>query len=481
LRREIPQKVDAQFNFADWSRSTPAVRFGAALFRRTRSASVLSITLTATTLGIVIPQHNASAHLALSPTLLGTLNSSLQPVVNSATYLPSQSGNEQSVGAANRSEAVLSSPIQSTVWQVQETFAQQAPVAFSTTPNVLSTLIPSDSPQSTFVTGRPDEIAFSNAPIDISAAVVGPDSVPPSQAAVGASLENKVIPNLGGSLLQQPSAVVHTVEKGENLTEIADKYRVSLDSIAQTNRIPNPNVIDVNEDLVIPPATLSAAASSAVAAMLAQGIDSGERLSHSQNPPVIIAQVLPNSKADSVALLPRTDSSNNLGSLKYAPSQPQIARRSIFPQIPPLDLPALTASEQFLPSMLRNGVQKFIWPSNGMFTSGYGWRWGRMHRGIDIAAPVGTPVVAAASGIVISAAWNDGGFGNLVEIRHPDGTVTRYAHNNTISTRAGAVVNQGEMIAQMGTTGRSTGPHCHFEIRPSGQGSIDPMFFLSRR
>jgi murein DD-endopeptidase MepM/ murein hydrolase activator NlpD len=456
LRREIPQKVDAQFNFADWSRSTPAVRFGAALFRRTRSASVLSITLTATTLGVVIPQQNASAHLALRPMLLGTLNSSFQPV-NAETYLPPQNGNAPSVGAENPSEAVLSSPIQATVWQVQAADAQQAPVAFSTTPNLLSTLIPNDSLQS-LAGGGSDEIAFSNAPINISAAIVGPESE--------------------GSL-QQSNAVVHIVEKGENLTEIADKYRVSPDSIAQTNRIPNPNVIDVNEDLVIPSATLSAAASNAIAAVLSQGSDSGNRLALSKaSSPELIAQALPKPGGTSIALMPTRNSGVGLGSV---PSQTQIARRSIFPQIPPLDLPALTASEQFLPSMLKNGVQKFMWPSNGMFTSGYGWRWGRMHRGIDIAAPVGTPIVAAASGIVISAGWNSGGFGNLVEIRHPDGTVTRYAHNNTISTRSGAVVNQGEMIAEMGTTGRSTGPHCHFEIRPSGQGSIDPMFFLSRR
>jgi murein DD-endopeptidase MepM/ murein hydrolase activator NlpD len=134
-----------------------------------------------------------------------------------------------------------------------------------------------------------------------------------------------------------------------------------------------------------------------------------------------------------------------------------------------------------LPSMVQNGIQKFIWPANGVFTSGYGWRWGRMHRGIDIAAPVGTPVVASAPGVVISAGWNDGGFGNLVEIRHPDGTVTRYAHNQSISTHTGAVVNQGELISHMGSTGHSTGPHTHFEIRPSGRGSVDPITLLARK
>jgi murein DD-endopeptidase MepM/ murein hydrolase activator NlpD len=103
-----------------------------------------------------------------------------------------------------------------------------------------------------------------------------------------------------------------------------------------------------------------------------------------------------------------------------------------------------------------------------------------MHKGIDIAAPVGTPVVAAAAGVIESAGWNDGGYGNLVEVRHPDGSLTVYAHNSRIVARVGAIVNQGELIAQMGSTGRSTGPHTHFEIRPRGSGAVNPMFFLSR-
>ncbi|MGB8699152.1 MAG: M23 family metallopeptidase, partial [Thermosynechococcaceae cyanobacterium] len=159
-----------------------------------------------------------------------------------------------------------------------------------------------------------------------------------------------------------------------------------------------------------------------------------------------------------------------------------IARRAVFPPALTLDLPPLAAVEQFLPSMtgVNNGLQQYIWPAKGAFTSGYGWRWGRMHRGIDIAAPIGTPIVASAAGVVVSAGWNDGGYGNLVKIRHPDGSQTLYAHNNSITARVGMVVNQGELIAYMGTTGRSTGPHCHFEIRPAGQGAVDPMFFLSR-
>ena len=436
MRREIPQKVDTQINFANWSHSLFALRLGTVLFRRTRSASLLSITLTATALGTVLPQQQATAHLALNPTILGTLGVSLQ---------------------ADRTEAALSSPIQSTVWQVQEASSAQSPSVFSTTPNVLAALSQGGSSQPNFVGMQPGQSVSTNNAIDISAAVVEPGS----DTTPVVNLENKVILN------SKAGALVHTVEKGENLTEIADKYRVSLGSIAQTNRIPNPNVIDVNEDLVIPTSALSSAPNSAVVAALTQEV-SGQQLTG------LSRQGQPSAE---IALAPRLNGRNG----EYAPNVPQVAHRSIFPQIPPLELPPLSSAEQFLPSMLQNGIQKFIWPANGVFTSGYGWRWGRMHRGIDIAAPVGTPVVAAASGVVISAGWNDGGFGNLVEIRHPDGTVTRYAHNQSVLTRIGAVVNQGELIAHMGTTGHSTGPHTHFEIHPSGRGSVDPMFFLSRK
>lgn len=129
---------------------------------------------------------------------------------------------------------------------------------------------------------------------------------------------------------------------------------------------------------------------------------------------------------------------------------------------------------------VRSGVA-YIWPAEGTFTSGYGWRWGRMHKGIDIANNVGTPVVAAARGQVTFAGWHSGGYGYLVEITHEDGTLTRYAHNTTLLVREGQVVEQGQAISRMGSTGRSTGPHLHFEVLPPGQGAMNPLLFLAPR
>ena len=135
--------------------------------------------------------------------------------------------------------------------------------------------------------------------------------------------------------------------------------------------------------------------------------------------------------------------------------------------------------EQYLPETQRpfNG---YIWPARGTFTSGWGPRWGRMHRGIDVAGPVGTPIVAAADGEVITAGWNSGGYGNWVRIRHPDGSITLYAHNHRNHVRRGQQVRQGQHIADMGSTGFSTGPHVHFEIHRNGS-PTDPMAFLPAR
>jgi murein DD-endopeptidase MepM/ murein hydrolase activator NlpD len=117
-----------------------------------------------------------------------------------------------------------------------------------------------------------------------------------------------------------------------------------------------------------------------------------------------------------------------------------------------------------------------IWPVSGPVTSGFGWRWGRMHEGIDIAVPTGTPVSAAASGRIIYAGWM-GGYGNLVVIDHGGGLATAYGHNSSIAVGSGTSVSQGQTIAYAGSTGHSTGPHVHFEVRVNGS-PVDPLGYL---
>lgn len=151
-----------------------------------------------------------------------------------------------------------------------------------------------------------------------------------------------------------------------------------------------------------------------------------------------------------------------------------IQQRNVSPALPPLD-----SADTYLPkpTISKKG---FMWPARGKLSSGYGYRWGRMHRGIDIAAPVGTPIFAAAAGVVIKSGWNSGGYGNMVDIQHTDGTITRYAHNKRLLVHKGQAVYQGQQISEMGNTGFSTGPHLHFEIHPLGKKAVNPIAFLPR-
>jgi len=116
------------------------------------------------------------------------------------------------------------------------------------------------------------------------------------------------------------------------------------------------------------------------------------------------------------------------------------------------------------------------WPVAGPVTSGFGSRWGRMHEGIDIGVPEGTPVHAAAAGTVIYAGWMSG-YGNIVVIDHGNGLSTAYAHNSQLIVGQGASVGKGFVIALSGNTGHSTGPHVHFEVRVNGS-PVDPLGYL---
>jgi murein DD-endopeptidase MepM/ murein hydrolase activator NlpD len=118
----------------------------------------------------------------------------------------------------------------------------------------------------------------------------------------------------------------------------------------------------------------------------------------------------------------------------------------------------------------------YIWPVSGPVTSTFGWRWGRMHEGIDIAAPTGAPIFSAAAGTVIYAGWL-GGYGNLVVVDHGGGVSTAYAHMSSIASGTGQSVAQGQVIGYVGSTGHSTGPHLHFEVRINGQ-AVDPLRYL---
>ena len=119
-----------------------------------------------------------------------------------------------------------------------------------------------------------------------------------------------------------------------------------------------------------------------------------------------------------------------------------------------------------------------IWPAAGFVSSPYGLRFDgtEFHQGIDIAADMGAPIVATADGVVTAAGWN-GGYGNMVDVDHGGGIVTRYGHASALAVTVGQQVRRGEVIAYVGSTGRSTGPHVHYEVRVDGQ-PVNPAGYL---
>jgi murein DD-endopeptidase MepM/ murein hydrolase activator NlpD len=137
-------------------------------------------------------------------------------------------------------------------------------------------------------------------------------------------------------------------------------------------------------------------------------------------------------------------------------------------------------SASAMPSSGGNG--SFVWPCSGTITSYFGWRvhpiFGtrKYHSGMDIGVDYGTPIHAAAAGVVIYSGWM-GGYGYAIMIDHGGGLVTIYGHNSSLSVGEGQRVSQGQVVALAGSTGYSTGPHCHFEVRLHGE-VTEPLNYL---
>ncbi|MDP5339556.1 MAG: M23 family metallopeptidase [Nodularia sp. (in: cyanobacteria)] len=135
---------------------------------------------------------------------------------------------------------------------------------------------------------------------------------------------------------------------------------------------------------------------------------------------------------------------------------------SALTQLPPVDISFASSN--------------FIWPTQGLISQGFRKY---QHEGIDIAGAAGTPIFAAASGTVVKAGWDNWGLGNAVEIKHLDQSVTVYGHNRRLLVSKGQKVEQGQIIAEMGSTGNSSAPHLHFEVYLNGKVATDPIRLLA--
>lgn len=141
---------------------------------------------------------------------------------------------------------------------------------------------------------------------------------------------------------------------------------------------------------------------------------------------------------------------------------------------------AVQASEARAAADLAARAPSVVRPAEGVFTSGFGPRWGTFHAGIDIANGEGTPILAIMDGTVIDSGPASG-YGNWIRIKHDDGSMSVYGHMSSLNVGVGERVHAGQNIAGMGNLGFSTGTHLHFEIHPSGQGAVDPIAWFAER
>ena len=316
------------------------------------------------------------------------------------------------------------------------------------------------------------------------------------------------------ALVTEPPEQIYQVKRGDTINKIARQYQVSVNELVELNQIQNANLISVDRKLKIPD-RLSAIAnrdqtkSQANSSKILQPLAPEAKpinLSESQTKPAVSdpssnedpyitklrAEIdelraqhkqnkFKNSSSSSISAI---ESETQLGESGQPTSSLDtlntLSRSSLESNSSTVNTTALTlpplADDEYLPG----AFDGYTWPAQGVLTSGYGWRWGRLHKGIDIAAPIGTPIVAAAAGKVIGAGWH-GGYGNLIKLEHLDGSMTLYAHANRILVTHGQQVKQGELIAEMGSTGNSTGSHLHFEIHLRDRTVANPMALLDAK
>ena len=232
------------------------------------------------------------------------------------------------------------------------------------------------------------------------------------------------LPGPGEEEYNDPQGFYYEVEKGDNLKKLAKKFNIHENAILDYNNLPDPSYLPIGKDIYIP----------------------------SKEDFKGFSKVLAKKK------LKKTKKSSS--KQKKTVSMKKKVKKS------------------FRSSKKQKTLKgKFTWPLKGVVTSKFGLRWGRRHDGIDIAAPKGTPIYSTADGEVLHIKWKHPGYGHLLIIKHGKNFVSIYAHNKNIFVKSGQKVKQGQKIASVGMTGRTTGPHLHFEIRLDNR-PVNPLRFL---
>jgi murein DD-endopeptidase MepM/ murein hydrolase activator NlpD len=276
--------------------------------------------------------------------------------------------------------------------------------------------------------------------------------VPPDETA--ASADNLALVRAAVPITLIPErpridVITHTVKSGDTLYGIAQKYKLSAETIMFANGLEtNPDLLRLGQQLTILPTN-----------GIIHTVKKGETLEKIAKTYKATASNIVNSP------LNRLDTRNPtiaVGQKLFVPGG--------YKEIP---VKYVQVYKGPIPAGARRGTGRFVWPTAGYVTQGYK----RYHLALDIARAVGTPVKAADNGYVVVAGWSNDGYGNHIVIDHGNGYQTLYAHLNRIYVKVGTSVGKGTEIGQMGSSGRSTGPHLHFEIRKNGV-RLNPISFL---
>jgi murein DD-endopeptidase MepM/ murein hydrolase activator NlpD len=247
--------------------------------------------------------------------------------------------------------------------------------------------------------------------------------------------------------------ITYTVQIDDTVLGIAEQFKLNPNTILWANLedLSNPFVMEVGHVLLIPPID-------SVLHTVKEGDTVAKIAKLYKATPEAIVGYAPNALASA-------DDPLTVGAVLIVPDGDRT---------PPEQIVAAPSARGGTGTSAPWRAAGFVWPSYGRLTQRF---WLPAHPAIDIGAPTGTPVVAADEGTVITAGWSSVGYGNMILIRHPDGYVTLYAHLNNIGVSYGDYVARGQRIGSVGSTGRSTGPHLHFEIQTGGR-SYNPLVYL---
>lgn len=276
----------------------------------------------------------------------------------------------------------------------------------------------------------------------------------PSSSAVLSSFD-EIDPEMNTNISDKPRAEIieYKVENGDTVSGIAKKFGISIDTIRWANNLESITSIKPGQVIKVPPV-------SGVVHKVKKG-DTVYTLAKTYN-----------SDAQGVVDYPFNTFIND-ETFELAVGQILIIPDGVMPKVQQWS-PSQNLARQTPNAGTVVASGNFVWPTSGIITQSFKW----YHKAIDIANKIGTPILAADAGRVVIAGWPDNsGYGNRVFLDHGNGFLTVYGHMSQVYVTVGQTVQRGNTLGLMGSTGRSTGPHLHFEIRASGKGE-DPMGYL---